>query len=169
MCISHSSLPAASHCVVHSISRALACPGRAGGRAVVAAPPAVSNTCQPPLERASIGRSLFYSAAAFQYLCKNLMAFETLALPPALVKTDQQIQKLSGTDERLAHKNLMPLQTTQCLKPDLVLAIYAQSCCLAAAAHINLCLCWINMHLPQLTECHHSPVVCRQMLYSPSY
>lgn len=65
------------------------------------------------------------------------MAFETLALLPVLLQTDQPIQKLSGTDERLAHKNLIPLQTP-CLKPDLVLAIYAQSCCLAAAAHINL-------------------------------
>lgn len=66
------------------------------------------------------------------------MAFGTLALPPALAETDQQIQKLPGTDERLAHNNLISLQTTQRLKPDLVLRIYAQSCCLAAAAHINL-------------------------------
>lgn len=102
------------------------------------APPAVSNTCHLPLERTSIGMSLLHPAADLQDSYNKPDGLETLALPPALVKSDQQIQKLSGTEEWLAHKSLIALQTMQCLKPDLVLTIYAQSCCLAAAAHVNL-------------------------------
>lgn len=120
----------------------VACPGSAGGQAGLTVPSSTLSVWYLP---AAFGgsfhwhQSLFYSTTDFRDLYKNLMAFKRdLALPPVLVKTDQQIQKLSGRDEQLAHRNLIPLQATQCLQPDLVLTIYAQSCCLAAAAHINL-------------------------------
>lgn len=50
--------------------------------------------------------SIFYFAAYFQGLCKNL---KTLTLPSELVKTDQQIQKLLGTDGQHAHKSVFSI------------------------------------------------------------
>lgn len=103
----------------------VACLGCASARRLLPdccqAEPTMSEICQPLLEETSVWISLVYFAADFQDLYKNLMIFETLTGPSELVKIDQQIQKLSGTDGQHACKSLISIQATQYLNSDLVL------------------------------------------------